>query len=450
MTSFFGIEPRYGAHINDAGLCAGCHTLITETADLNGNPTGDHFVEQATYHEWLNSVFNNNTNPEGGITCQGCHMPRIDDAVVISANYLFLEGRSPFGLHHLAGANTFMLGLMRDNIATLGLTASSAHFDSTIQRTLKLIQQNALLLDAWMAGRNADTAFIEVKLENLGGHKFPSGYPARRAFVELTVLNEAGDTLFSSGRWNGQYEVEGHDPEWEPHYDVITQPHQAQIYELVMGDVNGNRTTVLERAKFPLKDNRLAPLGFTTTHPSYDTTLIAGVPPSDVDFNRFANGQEGSATDIVHYHVPMYGYTGPITVKARVWYQSVPPRFLTEMFAYNTPEIDLFRDLYEAAEPAPVLVREVEFVDTSTGIDDLHELGVRIFPNPTGLGMVRIEGLSELVTSVEVYALSGALLHNRTPNGQRTLVLPLPPGKATYLVVVRTRERDFVERVVTF
>ena len=34
---------------------------------------------------------------------------------------------------------------------------------------------------------------------------------------------------------------------------------------------------MLERAKFPIKDNRLPPLGFTTSHPTYDTTLIAGV-----------------------------------------------------------------------------------------------------------------------------------------------------------------------------
>ena len=33
-------------------------TLITETRDLNGNATGDEFVEQATWHEWKNSIYN--------------------------------------------------------------------------------------------------------------------------------------------------------------------------------------------------------------------------------------------------------------------------------------------------------------------------------------------------------------------------------------------------------
>jgi hypothetical protein len=52
MRDFVGITPMFGDQVFDAGLCAGCHTLITETADLNGQHTGGTFIEQATYHEW--------------------------------------------------------------------------------------------------------------------------------------------------------------------------------------------------------------------------------------------------------------------------------------------------------------------------------------------------------------------------------------------------------------
>lgn len=448
MTSFVGFEPLFGAHINDAGLCAGCHTLITETADLQGNLTGDKFVEQATYHEWLNSTFNTNTNPESGVSCQSCHMPRIDDAVVISANYLFLQGRSPYGLHHMAGANTFMLELLRDNAQQLGLTASAVQFDSTIARTNRLLEQNSLLLETTVRERDLDTAFIEVKLTNLGGHKFPSGYPARRAFVELAVMNAAGDTLFRSGGWDNTYEVMGHDTDWEPHYDVIRRPEEAQIYEMVMGDVNGDRTTVLERAKFPLKDNRLAPLGFSTSHPSYDTTLIAGVPASDLDFNRYENGVEGSGTDIVRYHVPMNGHSGLIRVVAKVWYQSAPPRWMDEMFTFNTPAINTFRTMYEASTPSPRLVRTAETTDLSVNVDNARELGVRIFPNPVRDGLLRIEGITDRITGIEVYDLRGAVVARYVPTGQREWQVRLPAVAATYVVVVRTPQRNFVERVV--
>jgi hypothetical protein len=450
MISFVGLDPIYSPHINDAGICAGCHTLITETVDLQGALTGDQFVEQATYHEWLNSSFNTNTDPVNGVTCQGCHMPRIEDAIVISANYLFLEPKSPFGLHDMVGANTFMLKLLKDNILPLELTASPTHFDTTIARTNRMLQQNTLLLETQVAQRDLDTAFIEVKLINLAGHKFPSGYPSRRAFVELVVLNASDDTLFQSGRWNSAYEVVGHDDDWEPHHDVIRTPGQVQIYEAVMGDVNGNKTTVLERAKNALKDNRIAPLGFSTGHISYDTTLIAGVPETDLDFNRDELGQEGTGSDIVHYHVPMNGHAGQIRVEAKVWYQTAPPRWMEEMFAFSTPEISLFQGMYEDADGSPVLVATATVLDQSVGIDDVRELGVRIYPNPVYDGLLRVEGIPSDVTMITVHDPKGSLVMQMDPNGRTNVQLRLPPTPGTYMVIFDTKHGRFLQRVASF
>ncbi|MBK8499508.1 MAG: T9SS type A sorting domain-containing protein [Flavobacteriales bacterium] len=450
MESFVGYAPNFGAHINDAGLCAGCHTLITETADLDGNLTGDHFVEQATYHEWLNSSFNTNADPEAGLSCQACHVPRIDDGVIISALYDFLTPRSPFGQHHFAGGNVFMLKLLKQNLDALSLTSSSTRFDSTIARTNRMLQQHTLLLETFVPDRTNDTAFIDVKLTNLAGHRFPSGYPSRRAFIELIVLNEIGDTLFQSGRWDGNYEVVGHDAQWEPHHDVITVEDQAQIYEMVMSDVNGNKTTVLERAKEPLKDNRLVPHGFSALHYTYDTTLVVNVPASDIDFNHDQVGVEGSGTDITHYHVPMGGYTGLIDVHARVWYQSVPPRWNEEMFSYNTAEIDSFRTMYEAADGTPVLVREQILTDISTEVDDIAELGVHVWPNPVRDGILRIDGIGQRVTALEVLDIRGAVVARYRPNGERNWQVILPERAGTYIVVVHARGKRFTQRVVVF
>jgi hypothetical protein len=301
-----------------------------------------------------------------------------------------------------------------------------------------------------VTARDADTAFIAVQLTNLAGHKFPSGYPARRAFVEVVVENVAGDTLFRSGGWNSSYEVIGHDPEWEPHYDVIRADDQAQIYEMVLADVNGNKTTVLERAKESLKDNRLAPLGFVTSHPSYDTMLVVGVPTTDLDFNRYSNGVEGSGTDRIRYHVAMNGYTGLITVRAKVWYQSAPPLWMEEMFAYDTPEIDAFRAMYAAADGSPVLIKEMSITDLTTGVDNLQELGVRIFPNPVREGLLRIDGLDDRIVSVEVFNVRGALVATRGASSATNWTFRLPAGSGTYVVVVRTATQRFVERVVAF
>ncbi len=448
MSAFVGYTPKYGAHVTEGGLCAGCHTLVTETADLSGVPTGGHFVEQATYHEWLNSKFNPEEHPAEGISCQGCHVPRIEDGVVLSANYIFLQPKSPFGLHQFAGANTFMLSMLRNNIDELGLTADTTQFDSTISRTERMLR-NGLLVDVHMADRDADTAFVDVKLTNLAGHKFPSGYPARRAWVELLLTNAANDTLYRNGAWDSSYEVVGHDAQWEPHHDVITTADQVQIYEMVMGDVNGDKTTVLERADVKLKDNRLVPELFSTSHYTYDTSYIANVGAGDVDFNKDDMGVEGSGSDIVHYHVPMNGFIGLVNVHARVWYQSSPPKWMEEMFAFNSTEIDLFRNKYLSADNTPFLVQEDTLSDLSVAVDELSELGVRIAPNPVMDGVLNIVGLSARVASAEVFDMSGKLLAQRGASGDRQWRVVLPPGRGTYLVVMHTKERSFVQRVVS-
>lgn len=448
MTAFVGYQPQYGAHIHDAGLCAGCHTLQTATADLEGNLTGNIFTEQATYHEWLNSKFNNKEHTETGVTCQGCHVPQITDGgVVISANYLFLQPRSPFGQHQFAGANTFMLELLKNNIGQLQLFASPTQFDSTISRTERMLR-SGLVLEASMASRDADTSFVDVKLLNAAGHKFPSGYPARRAWVELTMTDAEGDTIFRSGGWDDTYEVIGHDASWEPHYDVINQPDQAQIYEMVMADVNGDKTTTLERADTKLKDNRLVPELFTTTHYTYDTTSIANVPVSDIDFNHDDMGVEGSGSDVVHYHVPMNGYAGTVHVSARVWYQSAPPKWMEEMFSYSSDEIDAFRDMYDAADNTPFLVKETAFTDVSMAVDDAEELGAHLVYDATN-GVLSVSGLDERVIGVDVFDAAGKLVATRGPSSDRVMRIKLPDVAGTCIVALRTGTKTLLKRVVT-
>ena len=74
---------QYGAHLDGSEACAGCHSLVTHTADMEGNLTGQDYVEQATYHEWLNSAFaDDGDTPKD---CQDCHMPLVDGGVIIAS-----------------------------------------------------------------------------------------------------------------------------------------------------------------------------------------------------------------------------------------------------------------------------------------------------------------------------------------------------------------------------
>ncbi|MCF8461788.1 MAG: T9SS type A sorting domain-containing protein [Flavobacteriales bacterium] len=444
MQDLVGIIPVQSNHILDAGLCAGCHTLLTESVDLNGNFTGGTFVEQATYHEWLNSAYNDGQS--NATTCQGCHMPLVSEEVVVSANYPELFGRSPFAKHELVGGNSFMLKLLKQNAQTLGLSASDEVMDSTIARTERMLQHRTMNLDLTFQTFDSDTAYFELKLENLAGHKFPSGYPARRAFIEFLVIQDNGDTLFKSGVLQSNYEVMGQNATYEPHYDFITNEQQVQIYEMVMGDVNGNVTTILERAVTPIKDNRLAPLGFTTSHSAYDTTFIAGAALTDPNFNF--DGFEGSGTDLVKYHVPLNGYNGNIKVTSKVFYQSAPPKWMQEMFATSTPTIDAFETMYNNADQSPVLIAadSILNINVVTGITNRINSEITAYPNPTMTGKVRLKGDNfSSIIAIEIYDVRGRLISKLPQYTQEGINLPLEKG--VYLLRIKTVENDSILKV---
>ncbi|HRH67989.1 MAG TPA: hypothetical protein PLB89_00645 [Flavobacteriales bacterium] len=444
MQYFVGFTPGYADHIVNSKVCAGCHTLITETLDLDGNLTGDHFVEQATYHEWKNSVYSST-----GGTCNTCHLPRIEGPVILAAEYAFLQGQTPFGKHHLAGANVHMLEILKANRQELHIPATGAQFDSTIARTKAMLTERTLDIDLELEERTEDTAFYSLHVENLAGHRFPSGYPSRRAFVEFVVTDAAGDTLFASGRIDDSYEVIGHDAGTEPHYDVIRAPEQVQIYELVMGDVNGDPTTVLEYAKSPLKDNRLVPLGFSTTHPSYDTTRIAGEALTDADFNHDNDGVEGSGSDVVHYHVPVAGANGSLHAQARIFYQPIPPAWNASMFDFTSEKIDAFREMLGASDGTPTLVAADSLSVGPVGMEEPVADRVHIHPSPSLDGWIRITAEDALRMDVpSVFDARGRSVHARVEREGAGWRIALPPITGVYYILLRVNGSSVVERVI--
>lgn len=440
MQYFVGYTPDQGSHILDGRVCAGCHTAINRTMDLSGNYTGGYFYEQTMWQEYENSIYFGTEQ-----NCRSCHMPRIQDSIVLASEYIFLTGQSPFGKHHLAGGGTFMLKLMKDHIGPLGIPATPTQFDSTIARSRANLAIS-VDLHTEVAERTDDTVFVNVKLTNLIGHKFPSGFPNRRAFVQVIALTATGDTLFQSGRWDSTYEVYGHDAGYEPHHDVITRGDQVQIYEFVMGDVNGDVTRTLQRAAIRLKDNRLAPKGYSTSHPSYDTTAIAGLALNDPDFNHDANGVEGNGGDIVHYHIPTNGYMGPVQVKTKVFYQQAPPLWNSEMFSHHGARIDTFRTMYENADGTPDLVSADSLTDIGTGIHDARYIGAQVFPNPTRDGVVSIN-VPE-VSKIVAYDAGGKRVPLGTTRRGDGWRCELPGQVGVYHLVITTPKGDRLVRVV--
>lgn len=448
MNNFVGVTPEFGEHIGNAGLCAGCHTLLTNSVDLNGNNTGSTFIEQATYHEWLNSRYD---ETHDNISCQSCHMAQIPDPVVISANYLFLFAKFPFGLHELAGANVSMLKLMKENRETLGIDAEAAHFDSTISATLRMLQQNTLDLSLKVEDASGDSMHFSLRLQNKAGHKFPSGYPSRRAWVEFEVKTTDGQPLFHSGKMNPDYTIAGENANFEPHHSVISSEDQVQIYEMVPVDIWGSFTNVLERCFMAIKDNRLTPQGFSTTDPAYDTTKIVGLG-NDQDFNRFENQSEGSGADILHFKIPNQQFTGQLNIQARVWYQSLPPKWMDPIFAFSSPEIDAFKTMYEQADLSPTLIAEARldsvFVSSVSVQQAVVESIVSIAPTLSTDGKIDItvNGNARLL-KIDVWSSAGNHQSTLHPSSSK-MPLQLPDTPGIYYIAVDTDRGRVVRKVV--
>ena len=402
-----GYAPVHSDHIKDAGICAGCHTLITQTVNPdNGEVTPNRFVEQATYHEWLNSEYN-----ETNVTCQSCHMPALSKGTVFIAAGYETEPRAPFSLHEFTGANIFMLQLMRDNKEVLGINAELEHYAETISSTYDMLQNRSVNMNMEALERTGDTAYVSITLENITGHKFPSGYPSRRAFLKVTATDDQGNTIFESGTWDEDFEVYGQDPLYEPHFQVIRSEEEVQIYEMVVADINGNRTTVLEYMNHHLKDNRLPPKGFSSLTTTYDTVAIVGAALNDPDFNK-NEGVEGNGTDQISYHIPTGGYNGPLFIAAGFYYQTAPPRWMEEMFAESTPEIETFRSMFDQADRTPVLIEDesVEFevfVSTSAPLDNPSWIKIRSIDSASG--DIRIASTKR--HQLSVFDTSGKLIY---------------------------------------
>lgn len=447
MQLYVGLTPNLGPHLSESKACSPCHTLITQTADLNGNPVNHTFVEQATYHEYLNSAYPLVQQQ----TCQSCHMPKIEDAVKIANGYTAIPGRSPFNLHTFAGANQFMVQLIKDNKNALGVSAPDKNFDSTLSAITQLLRNQTLDIETQHQLSTADTAYFSVKLTNKAGHKFPSGYPARRAILKFTVLKPNGDTLFASGNFDGNFEISSLTGPYFPHFNIIDDQQKAQVYEMVMGDVNGDKTTVLERGYSSLKDNRIPPLGFNTLHPSYDTCAIVGDALNDPDFNQ-TSGIQGSGADIVHYHVPLNGYYGSLDVIAEVVYQAVPPGFLSEMQMYSSTEIDTFLSMYNQADKTPFSIgtdtlRNILIPVGNPGITALNK--IQVGPNPNTDGLLVVRNLPN-EAGISIYNVRGQIVNCRIKKDDKSRTIELPETSGIYYLVATYGKDKTVRKIVRY
>ena len=323
-----------GARAAIEDTCATCHTLFTETLGDAGEEVGI-LAEQVPYHEWLHSDYRT-TN-----TCQSCHMPElVEDAPITS---VLGQLRPAVSQHVFRGGNTFMLGILNKYRGELGVTALPQELEASARSTREFLESETARVSVDSARMGGSTLELGVAVESLSGHKLPTAYPSRRAWLRVAVTDAAGNTLFESGASRPDGSIAGNDNDedgnrFEPHYTAIDSADEVQIYESVMVDVRDEVTTGLLSGARYIKDNRLLPRGFDKSTASWEIA-VNGAAADDEDF--VAGG------DRVQYLVDVSGANGAITVSVDLLFQSIGYRWAENLRDYDAMETNRFVGYYE-------------------------------------------------------------------------------------------------------
>ncbi len=342
MRNEAAFTPKASVHVSDSALCASCHNLVTPVLDGGGQvAAGAEFHEQAAYTEWQHSTFVDGAAEAQA--CQGCHMARAD-GVKIANRPRNLTRRNGFARHGIYGGNTLVLDILDANREALDV--GEGDFAASIEATRATLR-SAAELAVEEAVVDAEVLSLRVRVINNTGHKLPTSYPSRRAYIHLRVSDQSGRVLFESGRLNPDGSIVGVDADlgagFEPHYgEPITSADQVQVYEPILGDLEGRQTYTLLSAATYLKDNRIPPRGFDKSRVPEGIAVVGGAATDP----NFVGG-----SDLVTYHIALGPVSGGITVFAELNYQTLAYGFLRDLERdADLPAVARFLAMYEASE----------------------------------------------------------------------------------------------------
>jgi hypothetical protein len=259
-----------------------------------------------------------------------------------------IEVRDGVRGHAFVGGNAVMLDMLRENAEALGVAAPPATLQRLADATRAQLAHRTADLDVEALARDGDELTFDVRVTNLTGHKFPSGYPARRAWLNVQV-REGRTILFESGAFDEEGRLVGFESEVGlPHHDVVSAPDQVVVYEMVAEDLHGRATTALDEMAARTKDTRLLPAGWSADGPHATETAPLGVEGDD-DF--------GAGGDVVTFRVSLAEHArSQLVVVARVYYQPIPPHWVDALRGSETEAAAWFVEAYERLAPAPETV----------------------------------------------------------------------------------------------
>ncbi len=291
-------------------FCGTCHDVtnpfIRTVTQVNGvvptNENGDpilHPIER-TYTEWYWSDF----RAEKG--CQKCHKPM-----------------------KFQGAQTWLLYPGMDDLwgdidqqwVDLGFpvpASRAAALQDAVKRNRGFMRKKAAkvsFVDSPHKASLGDMITVKVRIENLAGHKLPTGYAeGRQMWIHVEARNKKRQLCFEAGALNADGEPED--------TTVYKQRARAVGYPFL---ADGEHHFVLLNEI--VSDNRIPPKGFVKAAYQADGAFIL---PED----RYADGQNW---DVTAFDIPIPGACGSVKKKLRVT--------ATLMYqTFNREYVDFLRD----------------------------------------------------------------------------------------------------------
>ncbi len=334
-------EAIYDLGVTTSAFCGQCHEVenpLRNARDAAGTDLGFPFKLETTYSEYLASDYAKAGNALEA-TCQDCHMAKkVGDYPLTSIGGV---PRTDPREHAFVGANHWGIrAVMEANPQRASDYATS--FELAKQRTLENMAKGIALSieDAPSALTGGASFDVTVRVENLTGHKYPTGYvDGRRAWIALVLVDADG----IEHPLLGDYDTATG--------DIVDTP-ATHVYRAEHGQWDGVAITPvlsLVMADGVAYDSRIPPKGFV---PDASTAILG-----DISYDDGAGGVRSfdEATFTVTAPSAIYG---DATLEARVMHQTMTREYVEHLRTAGgaSSKGEELYTIYQATEEAAPIV----------------------------------------------------------------------------------------------
>lgn len=327
--------------LSDPRFCGQCHQVTNperHLKDESGVDLGVEFPLDTTFEEWASSA-HSKPGPSYA-SCVDCHMPKRQGSLPVATPQDAKLRQDPRE-HGFTGGNLW--GIQAVMKADPARAATYAYaFEGAMERTkatlgaavkVSIVKSSDVVLQG-------DSIEVTARVENVTGHKFPTGYAeSRRAWLAISLIDSAGTERSLLG---GYDEASG---------SIAPEP-KTRVYRAQHGRFTGASSEAEDHLVMHdriLSDTRIPPAGFSAS--------ITTVPIGEIDYKDGSGGYK-NYDEAAFTLAPPAGADGPFTLSVRVYYQSMTREYVEALRDANTTNSagEELHAIYEATDRAPPIL----------------------------------------------------------------------------------------------